>query len=61
MYPEEIPVFEVKIKHDQAELTCPVCKKKNIHGAVGLNSDPTANHRLAHCDCWPNGYFLVKG
>lgn len=38
---------------------CPKCHKVNSHG--GTWGEPEIlTHRLAHCPCWPGGYYLFQ-
>lgn len=66
----DIPTFAAKaegryISTDGKEgcylvFRCPVCGKENAHG--GLFGDPGAGdgHRVAHCDCWEDGYYIEE-
>jgi len=55
-----IPTFTVKPaacsdnakKAGQVSFICPICGKKNVHGAFD-------GHRVADCGCWKDGYFIV--
>ena len=35
---------------------CIKCGKMNVHGI-----DKLAGHRLSHCDCWEDGYYVMLG
>lgn len=37
--------------------TCPECGRSITHGLPAGCSLPT--HRLAHCPCYPRGYYLT--
>lgn len=47
------PTFPCQESRGQLWFTCPTCGKRNLHGTG-------EGHRVAHCTCWPGGYFLVK-
>lgn len=47
----KIPAFMTEIVSGLAVFTCPVCGAFNEHG-VG------PSHRVSHCDCWGNGYYI---
>jgi hypothetical protein len=48
---KNIPTFKAKkISETQVEFTCSKCKRKLHHGIT--------EDRLAHCDCWPDGYCV---
>jgi hypothetical protein len=37
---------------------CPVCGRVNTHGRPGGTVGGGDGHRVAHCDCWSNGYVI---
>ena len=37
---------------------CPKCNQKNSHGGVYKKKGEGDGHRVSHCSCWPNGYYL---
>lgn len=37
---------------------CPKCKAINVHGGVYKQKGGGDGHRVEHCNCWPNGYYL---
>lgn len=68
----EIPTFHVKarggpFKNAGADLDgchlvfeCPVCEAKNVHGGTLGRKGFNDGHRLSHCPCWPNGYYIKE-
>lgn len=48
----------IKMRCDDALFVghCPSCGSKLVHG-VG---DGTGGHRVAHCGCWPDGYYITE-
>lgn len=40
--------------------TCPKCKKENLHGGEYKNKGAADGHRVSHCSCWPNGYYIKE-
>ena len=57
----EIPTIQARriTRPDGVELfafICPKCGQHITHGAAG-----GPGHRLAHCPCWPRGYFITEG
>lgn len=55
----DVPTFEVTRSEYQIEFRCPSCGKLNIHGNGGSRG-PNYGHRVSHCGCYPNGYFLKE-
>jgi hypothetical protein len=57
----DIPTFVVKRVRatNTIQFVCPKCGRKNSHGGCG---SPGAGdgHRVSHCQCWPNGYYLKE-
>ena len=61
---KEVPTFEV-VSEDVGQrrslvFVCPKCGKKNVHGGVHGVKGGGDGHRVSHCECWPNGYFLEE-
>jgi hypothetical protein len=49
---KNIPTFKAKkISETQVEFTCSKCKRK-LHHSI------EEGHRVGHCDCWPDGYYI---
>lgn len=38
--------------------TCPLCGTQLAHGGIYGKPGDGDGHRSAHCNCWPNGYYL---
>jgi hypothetical protein len=38
--------------------TCPCCGLHVVHGGGEMAS--ASSHRVSHCDCWENGYYLME-
>ena len=55
----EAPVFECDRVFGQLQFSCPRCGKKNIHGG-GRSAGDGDGHRVAHCKCWPSGYYVKE-
>lgn len=47
----EAPTFRPAMNGAFAEFRCPVCGVLNRHGWQ-------SGHRVSHCECWENGYYL---
>ena len=48
-----IPTFTVTLSGGQFTFVCPMCRKRNYHGAV-------EGHRVSHCKCWSSqGYNIM--
>lgn len=45
-------VYPIFIMSKKGVFTCPLCGKENQHGLV-------SGHRVAHCNCYPHGYFVA--
>lgn len=58
----EIPTFlAARIRGtNQMQFVCPLCGKKNAHGCCGLVVGGGDGHRVSHCPCWPNGYYVKE-
>lgn len=74
--PNGIPIFKVQSKgkffgpagpdgtrENSCHLVfvCPKCKTKISHG--GGKHDKIGDgdgHRVSHCPCWPNGYYIKE-
>lgn len=39
---------------------CPKCSKANTHGTCGKSVGGGDGHRVSHCECWPNGYYVKE-
>lgn len=39
---------------------CPRCAKKNTHGCCGKVFGAGDGHRVSHCPCWKNGYYVAE-
>lgn len=48
------PVFPCREARGQFHFVCPQCGERNAHGAI-------TGHRASHCDCWPGGYWVIRG
>ena len=44
----EVPVF-----------MCPLCGRECRHGWP--EGKDLGGHRVSHCECWPQGYFITLG
>ena len=58
MIDHQIPTFTARphrvgrrFTSTTVEFQCPKCAKWNMHGYGD-------GHRVSHCSCWPNGYYL---
>ena len=40
--------------------TCPKCKKEQSHGGMYNQKGAGDGHRVSHCRCWPDGYYLKE-
>jgi hypothetical protein len=38
--------------------TCPVCGEKIVHGGYFDNPGAADGHRVSHCGCWEEGYYI---
>lgn len=59
MIEDDRPLFRVRrVNNDtiRVKFRCPACKRVNIHGMPERDHKP--QHRVAHCKCWPDGYFI---
>lgn len=49
-----VPTFDCrKLGAHAMHFRCPKCHKLNQHGVAS-----SATHRVSHCSCWPDGYFV---
>ena len=71
----DIPTFKVKaegeflyapgtngkqIKGCHLVFECPLCENINVHGGTfGVKGDGDG-HRVSHCGCWPDGYYIKE-
>ena len=39
---------------------CPKCGRENNHGGVYKRKGEGDGHRVSHCNCWPNGYYIKE-
>jgi hypothetical protein len=38
---------------------CPVCGRENRHGWPKGSRPGVPQHRVQHCDCWDDGYYIL--
>lgn len=61
----EVPIFEVVSKKRKNGMgtcdlvfNCPCCGKKNFHSGEQGNVGAADGHRISHCSCWVDGYYI---
>lgn len=39
---------------------CPKCGRENVHTGFYGRASVADGHRVAHCGCWPDGYYICE-
>lgn len=59
---DDLPTFvAVRVRGTNTmRFVCPKCRKKNTHGCCWSVVGGGDGHRVSHCPCWPNGYYVKE-